>query len=83
MDLGVFAGECANALAAGAARRDQNLAVAGAKNFGDALLSGRDHGGGRAGLGAAACRVIAPIETIFGLALAVMEPLSDLTVSGT
>jgi hypothetical protein len=55
----------------------------GAKNFDDAPLSGRDHGGARAGLGAAACGVIALIATSFGLALAVMEPLSDLTVSGT
>jgi hypothetical protein len=36
--------------------------------------------GTRAGLGAAA---YCPIATSFGLALAVMEPLSDLTVSGT
>ena len=73
----------ANALVAGAARRDQYLAVAGAKNFGAAPLHGRDHSGTRAGLGAAACRVIAPKAAGFGLALAGMEPLSDLTVSGT
>jgi hypothetical protein len=41
VNLGVFAGEFAHALAAGAARRDQGIAFP--KYFGDAPLTGGDH----------------------------------------
>lgn len=54
VNLGVFAGEFAHALAAGAARRDQGIAFPDDKYFGDAPLTGGDHGGYRSGFRASA-----------------------------
>jgi hypothetical protein len=76
VDLGVFPANARTRWRQARLGATKTLAVADAKNFGDAPLPGRDHGGTRAGLGAAAyCD-----QFWVGL---VMEPLSDLTVSGT
>jgi hypothetical protein len=57
VNLGVFAREFAHALAAGAARRDQGIAFPDNKHFGDAPLTGGDHGGYRGGFRASANRI--------------------------
>ena len=81
VDIGVFPANARTRWRQARLGATKTLAVADAdaKNFRDAPLPGPTMGT-RAGLGAAA---YCPIATSFGLALAVMEPLSDLTVSGT